>query len=215
LVGHVTAVETRTEAALAAFAGLARHCLNTHLIRGESELITRFWKYYANAGQEPRRIARELLFAMHESPVLDEPVKDLRPATLSDLDTVLKINAAMAFQEGGTSPLNRDPSGFRRRTARRIEQDRVWVWVNDNRLIFKADVVAATPEAVYLEGVYVDAEERLKGYGRRCMAQLAHTLLAQSKSICLTINETNKKALAFYAKSGYEFLSNYETIYLR
>jgi hypothetical protein len=31
----------------------------------------------------------------------------------------------------------------------------------------------------------------------------------------LTINENNKKALAFYAKAGYECLSNYETIYLR
>lgn len=215
LVGHVTVLEARTEAALSAFARLTRHCLNTHLIRGEHEMMNRFWNYYANAGQEPRRIASELLFEQREVLPESEPVDDLRPATLSDLDQVLKINAAMAFREAGTSPLNRDPSGFRQRTARRIERNRVWVWARDEKLIFKADVIAQTPEVVYLEGVHVDAEERMKGYGRRCMTQLARLLMTRSKSICLTINQQNKNALAFYAKAGYQFHSNYETIYLR
>jgi predicted GNAT family acetyltransferase len=215
LVGHVTVLEARTEAALSAFACLTRHCLNTHLIRGEREMMNRFWNCYANTGQEPRRIAPELLFEQRDVLPDSEPVDDLRPATLSDLDQVLKINAAMAFQEGGTSPLNRDPSGFRQRTARRIEGDRVWVWARDEKLIFKADVIAETPEVAYLEGVHVDSEERMKGYGRRCMTQLARILMTRSKSICLTINEQNKKALTFYAKAGYQFHSNYETIYLR
>lgn len=215
LVGHLTALEARTEAALSAFARLTRHCLNTHLIRGERKMIESFWKYYANSGQEPRRIAPELLFEQREILPESEPVDDLRPAALSELEQVLKINAAMAFQEGGTSPLNRDPSGFRQRTAKRIERNRVWVWARDEKLIFKADVIAETPEVVYLEGVHVDAEERMKGYGRRCMAQLARLLLTRSKSICLTVNQQNKKVLAFYAKAGYQFHSDYETIYLR
>jgi predicted GNAT family acetyltransferase len=215
LVGHVTVIEAGTEASLAAFARLTRHCLNTHLIRGEREMMKRFWSHYANAGQEPRRISSELLFEQREVLSESEPVNDLRPATLSELDQVLKINATMALQEGGTSPLNRDPGGFRQRTARRIECNRVWVWARDEKLIFKADVIAETPEVVYLEGVHVDAEERMKGYGRRCMTQLARLLMTRSKSICLTINQQNKKALAFYAKAGYQFHSNYETIYLR
>lgn len=215
LVGHVTVIEAGSEASLAAFACLTRHCLNTHLVRGEREMMNRFWNYYANTGQEPRRISSELLFEQREVLLESEPVDDLRPATLSDLDQVLKINATMAFQEGGTSPLHRDPSGFRQRTARRIEGNRVWVWARDEKLIFKADVIAETPEVVYLEGVHVDAEERMKGYGHRCMTQLARLLMTRSKSICLTINQQNKKALAFYAKAGYQFHSNYETIYLR
>lgn len=215
LVGHVTVLEARTEAALSAFARLTRHCLNTHLIRGEREMMNRFWNYYANAGQEPRRIAPELLFEQRDMLPEVEPIEDLRPATLSDLDQVLKINAAMAFQEGGTSPLNRDPTGFRQRTAKRIERNRVWVWTRDEKLIFKADIIAETPEVVYLEGVHVDAEERMKGYGLRCMTQLARQLLTRSNSICLTINQQNKKALSFYARAGYQLHSNYETIYLR
>lgn len=216
LVGHATVIEARTENSLASFARLARNCLNAYLIRGQQETINNFWKYYAGSvGQEPRLICREMLFQQIEPVTTPESLDDLRPATLNDLDKVLAINASMAFQEGGISPLQRDPGGFRQRTARRIEQGRIWVWMQDDRLMFKADVVGETPEAVYLEGVHVHPEERLKGYGLRCMTQLARILLARSKSICLTINERNRNAQAFYVKAGYQFHSHYETIYLR
>lgn len=215
LVGHATLVEARTESSVAAFARLARNCHNSHLIRGESKTIDCFWKHYANSGQEPRLVSRELLFQQYELPAPCEAVDDLRPANLDDLDQVMKVNAAMAFQEAGVSPFNHDPSGFRQRTARRIEKDRIWIWVREGRLIFKADIVAETPQVVYLEGVHVHPEERLQGYGLRCMTQLGSILLARTESICLTINQQNKKALKFYAKGGYQFHSDYETIYLR
>ena len=215
LVGHATVVEAHTESSVAAFARLARNCDNTHLIRGERETIECFWKYYASAGQEPRVICRELFLQQNERPALNEVVDDLRPAHLNELEQVMKVNAAMAVQEAGVSPLNHDASGFRQRTARRIEQGRVWVWVQEGRLVFKADVIAETPEAIYVEGVHVHPEERMKGHGLRCLNHLSSILLARSNSICLTVNEDNKKAVAFYAKAGYQVSSLYETIYLR
>jgi uncharacterized protein len=214
LLGHATVIEARSENALASFARLARNCLNAHLIRGEQETIGNFWKHYANSGQEPRLICREMLFEQ-KSPATFESVDDLRPAMLTDLDKVLAVNASMAFQEGGTSPMQNDPSGFRARTVRRIEQGRIWVLMQDDRLVFKADVVAETPKVTYLEGVHVHAEERRKGYGLRCLAALSSTLLERSESICLTVNEKNKGAANLYKKAGYQFHSHYETIYLR
>jgi predicted GNAT family acetyltransferase len=214
LLGHATLFEASSEGSIASFAHLARHCQNAHLIRGEREVIQAFWKSYSGQRVAPRRVCGELLFEQSEARVT-EGVSDLRPATLNDLDKVLAVNAMMAFEEGGISPLQKDPGGFRRRTARRIEQQRIWVWIQDNRLVFKADVIASTPKAIYLEGVHIHAEERRKGYGLRCLTQLSRTLLNQAKSICLTINEKNKNALKFYEKAGYEFRSHYETIYLR
>src|SRR5207249_1779027 len=146
---------------------------------------------------------------------VQEQVGDLRPATLDDLDRVLAVNALMAFEEGGVSPLQKDPGGFRRRTARRIERERIWVLVQDNRLIFKADVIAMTPQVAYLEGVHVHPDERRKGHGLRCLSQLTSQLLTQADSVCLTINQKNESAAAFYKKAGYKFHSDYETIYLR
>jgi GNAT superfamily N-acetyltransferase len=215
LLGHATVIEAGSDDAVSAFARLARNCFNAHLIRGERNTINSFWKHYASPGQEPRLVCRELMFEQREALPLTEPIEDLRPATVADLDQVLKVNAAMAFQEAGISPLNSDPGGFRQRTARRIEQGRVWVWTREDKLVFKADVVAETPEAVYLEGVHVHEKERLKGYGLRCLNQLGSILLAGHKSICLTMNQENKKAMAFYKRAGYEFHSHYETIYLR
>jgi predicted GNAT family acetyltransferase len=214
LLGHATVIEARSENSLASFARLARNCLNARLIRGEQETINNFWKHYANSGQEPRLVCREMLFEQR-GPATCEGVHDLRPATLSDLDKVLAVNASMALQEGGTSPMQNDPGGFRSRTARRIEQGRIWLWVQDDRLVFKADVVAETPQVTYLEGVHVHAEERRKGHGLRCLTSLSSILLERSESICLTVNEKNKHAAELYEKAGYEFHSHYETIYLR
>lgn len=214
LIGHATMVEAHTENSLVGFARVARNCQNAHLIRGEQESIDTFWRYYADAGREPRLISREQLFELNETPESVEDV-NLRPATIDDLEKVLAVNSSMAFEEGGTSPLQRDPSGFRRRTARRIEQNRVWGWFEDNRLIFKADVVSETPQVTYLEGVYVHQEERRKGNGLRCLKKLSSILLNQSKSICLTVNDRNQKAIHCYIKAGFKLHSHYETIYLR
>jgi ribosomal protein S18 acetylase RimI-like enzyme len=215
LIGHATIIEAQTDDVIASFARLAGDRLNARLIRGEREQVNSFWAHYAYPAQQPRRICQELLYEQRGPLPLVEPVDDLRLATLDELDQVSDVNAAMAFQEGSVSPLQSDPVGFRQRTARRIELGRVWVWVQDGKLIFKADVIAETPEAVYLEGIHVHPEERLKGHGLRCLTQLGSTLLTRSKSICLTLNQNDKKAKAFYEKAGYKFQSHYETIYLR
>jgi predicted GNAT family acetyltransferase len=214
LIGHATLIDARTQSSLAAFARMTGNCLNVHLIRGEQETINNFWKHYANSGQKPRLTCRELLFEQ-KAAAKPEGASDLRPATFDDLNKVMAVNASMALQEAGTNPLQKDPGGFRSRTARRIEQGRVWVWTQDDRLIFKADVVAQTPQVTYLEGVHIHAEERRQGYGLRCLRNLSAMLLERTESICLTVNEKNKTGIKFYEKAGYQFHSHYETIYLR
>ena len=73
----------------------------------------------------------------------------------------------MAEAESGTNPLEVDPEGFRARCARRIEMGRVWVLERDGQLLFKADIMADTPEVVYLEGIWVSQTERGKGLGQK------------------------------------------------
>src|SRR5260370_39927530 len=111
-------------------------------------------------GREPGRVWRGLVSELKEAAPPVENIDGLRPATKDELEKVLAVNASMAFEEGGISPLQSDPSGFRSRTARRVEKERVWVWIQDNRLVFKADGVGETPEVTDIEGVYVHEEER-------------------------------------------------------
>jgi uncharacterized protein len=215
LIGHATLVEAHSEDSLIALARVGRNCQNAHLIRGEQKTIKTFWQYYADSGREPRQVCGELLFQLKEAPTSPGEVAGLRLATANDLEKVLAVNSSMAFDESGTSPLQRDASGFRNRTARRIEKQRIWVWFEDNRLIFKADVISETPEVTYLEGVYVHPEERGKGHGRRCLSMLCSLLLANTQSLSLTVNNQNKRAIKFYSQAGFQFHSDYETIYLR
>lgn len=215
LIGHATLVEARTEEALAAFARLARESQSGHVILGEMDKVGRFWDYYAKGEESPRLLCREMLLEQRWPVAVREEVKGLRLATADDLELVIPVQAEMAFEESGVNPLERDPEGFRRRCARRVELGRVWVWVEDGRLIFKADIISETPEVVYLEGIWVNPEERGKGYGLRCMSQLGRELLARAGSISMLVNERNVKALSLYRRAGYKLRGCYDTIYLK
>ena len=81
-------------------------------------------------------------------------------------------------------------------------------------MIFKADIISDTPEAIYLEGIYVDPRERNRGYGSRCMSQLSRILLQRTDSLCLMVNEQNQRARAFFERVGYKLRSHYDTVFL-
>lgn len=215
LIGHATIIETESQECLQTFARFARSCSLTHLIRGEHEKVKSFWNYYSDGEHDARLICRELLLRRQTIPTNVEVVPGLRQATLADLEMVTNVNASMALQENGIDPLARDSTGFRGRSARRIRQGRVWVLIENDQLIFKTDIIAQTPQAAYLEGVYVAPEQRGKGYGLRCVSQLTEYLLMRVGSVCLTVNEKLPAAHTFYKRAGFELVGRYDTIYLR
>lgn len=214
LVGHFTLTEASGEESLAAFAQLAQRHPRVHMMCGEPGKIERFWRYYGDGGQEPRLICRELCFEQRMPDLSAEPVPSLRRATLSELDLIAPVNARMLHEESSVNPLAVDPLGFRARLASRIQRGRVWVWVEGGRLIFKADILAETPEAIYIEGVHVHPEERGQGYGARSLAQLGRMLLSRTRAVCLVVNEQHKDAQNFFIKSGFKLRGLYESIYL-
>jgi predicted GNAT family acetyltransferase len=214
LLGHATLIEARTESSLNAFARLAQQSNLPHLIRGEEALVRKFWSQYGKSGQGATRVCRELLMEQVAAP-RGEEVTGLRQATLNDLESIVRVNSEMAQAESGSDPLQRDSEGFRSRIARRISLGRNWIWMEDGKLLFKADIIAETPQVIYLEGIYVEAGERGKGYGSMCLSQLGRMLLRRTGSICLTLNASKEKTKSFYSKAGYSLRSYYDTIYLQ
>lgn len=214
LVGHATLMETVSDRALALLAAVAQQCPNTHMIMGEKERVADFWSHYASAGRRQRQSCREWLFQLSWPSAPLGAVSGLRPAKTDELELVMPIQAELAFAESGVNPMQIDPKGFRSRCLRRIEQERTWVVVEDDRLIFKADVISETSAVVYLEGIWLRDERRNNGDGVRFMNELTHTLLEDTKSICLLVNETNQRAQNFYRKCGFRFRATYETIFL-
>ena len=213
LVGHVTQFEARTDAALQALARAAQHCSSAHVIMGEQAMMRSFLGHYAGGGQMLRSACRELLLT-RTGPIAPASVPGLRRATDADLPLLLPVQARMAVEECGVNPLEVDPLGFRARCARRIARGRIWVLLEAGRLVFKADLMAETPQAVYIEGVQVASEARGRGLGRRCLLRLGAELLAQSRVVCLLVNERNRAAQDFYYKAGFRLHSLYDTVYL-
>lgn len=214
LVGHATLMETVSDRALALLAQVAQQCPNTHLIMGEKERVADFWVHYASAGRRQRLACREWLFELNWPAASPAVISDLRPATPAELDLVMPVQAELAFAESGVNPLHVDPEGFRERCLRRIQQERTWVVIKDDRLIFKADVISRTAAVMYLEGIWVREDRRNNGNGVQFVNELTHRLFTDAKSICLLVNEDNKRAQSFYRKCGFRFRATYETIFL-
>jgi ribosomal protein S18 acetylase RimI-like enzyme len=215
LVGHVTLFESRTGRATAAFARAAQGCASKHILLGEREKVESFWSRYARGSQPARLACSELLLESRGRSAACEEAPGLRPATPDDLELVMPVQARLAFEESRINPLEVDPAGFRARCLRRIELGRTWVLVEGGRLVFKAEVMNETPRVAYLEGVWVNPQDRGRGLGRRCMAHLARTLLRRTRSLALFVNEDNSAALDFYRRAGYEIRGRYDTIFFR
>jgi hypothetical protein len=214
LIGHHVLFAGRCAETIGAFAKRAREHGDAHVILGDRESVGHFWSGYAQAGESPQLVLRELLLEQKWPVAVREFVPGLRLAVAADIEQVAAAHAQLAFDESRINPLETDRVGFLSRIQRRVEQGRVWVWIEGDRLIFKADIFSHTPEVIYLEGVYVNPSERGKGYGLRCLSQLSRELLARAKSLCLLVNEENEQARAFYQRAGYKLHSYYDTIYL-
>lgn len=214
LIGHVTQMDVRTERAMKAFAHATQACPSVHVLMGGRATVRDFWRHYSPGGQELRVACRELLLEQKSPVETGRGARGLRLAVADDLPLILRVQAAMAVAECGVNPLAVDPEGFRARCARRIERNRIWVLVDGGTLIFKADIMAETPESIYIEGVYVNRRHRRLGHGRLCLQTLGQILLSRSDSVCLLVNERNVAAQSFYYSVGYNLRGLYDTVYL-
>jgi ribosomal protein S18 acetylase RimI-like enzyme len=213
LIGHTVLFEAFTERAVEAFAGIARREASAHLLMGEHNAVQRFWNYYAAHEHSPRQRC-PVLFMRRPGPLTERGhVLGLRPATIEDLEQVVKAQAGMALATSGVDPLKKDPIGFRERYRRRIEKQRVWILMKDGRLLFKLDVIADTPKAAYIEGVYVNPKERGKGLGQRCLTEVGHILLKRTDALYLFVETEDARTRSFYSRLGFDVAGQYELLY--
>ena len=217
LVGHVTLFEARHGGALSALARASRRARGVHAVVGEREGVRVFCSLRADSdfGRPPLSARREQFMVLTKSPAAaGEPPPGLAPATLEHLAAIVEASAEMAEEATGVNPHVVAPEGFRRRAAGRVERGRVWAWFEGGRLVFKVEVAAETPEAVYLEGLYVNPQERGRGHARRCLSSLCDILLRRAGSVCLMVEEGNSTAQALYGRLGFEPHCTYDRVCL-
>lgn len=215
LIGHTTLIEACSDAALKAFAYTAQSSETPiHLIMSHRTAAETFWKYYGNGMSEPRLTCTEQLFEVSFPFMVRRNAADLRSATLDELLPVAEAQAAVAFMECGVDPMQKDREGFLSRVARRIEQGRVFVVFEGDKLVFKADIIAETERVIYLEGIYLAAEYRGKGIGSACLADLTLNLLDRTENVCLLSNVEFEGAHKSYLKAGYRATDKCTTLFV-
>lgn len=214
LIGHSILFDAFSEGAIEGFASVARSGPSPHLLMGEHNSVQRFWSYYADRGQSPRHVCPVLFLRRSEQFQPRQDIPELRLARPEDLEPIVRAQAAMVIETSGVDPLRKDPIGFRQRYLRRIDRNRVWVLMNKRQLIFKLDVITETPDATYIEGVYVSPEERGKGLGQSCLAEVGRKLLERAKAIHLFVENEKARTIAFYSRLGFDSGGNYDLLYV-
>ena len=215
LIGHSTLVEARTEEAMHGLALVARRSETPiHLIMSDGEAAEAFWGYYSDNHAEPRLTCSEELFELSFPFLVQECSWDVRYATLNELEQVAEAQAEVALIESEVDPMVRDREGFLKRVSRRIEQNRVFVVVENGELVFKADVVAQTAEVAYLEGVYVNPKYRGQGVGSKCLAEVGLRLLREVHNVCLLSNTEFAQAHSSFRRAGFQNTDRCTTLFV-
>ena len=212
MIGHTVLLHALNPNAIEAFASVARREPAKNLLMAEHTVAEEFWKFYAEDQTQPRVVCPILFLRAR---IADNGPEELtlRAATPEDLDHLTEAHAQMVQETSKINPLLKDPTGFRERYRRRIEQNRVWVLISEGKLIFKADVLAELPDATYIEGVYVNPKERGKGLGRQCMSALGQALKNRTKAIYLFVENQQAGSVSFYLNLGFEVAGQYELRY--
>ncbi|MGH7611307.1 MAG: GNAT family N-acetyltransferase, partial [Candidatus Dormibacteria bacterium] len=70
-------------------------------------------------------------------------------------------------------------------------------------VVFKAECSAVTAEAVQIQGVWTDPALRGEGRATRAMAELCHSLLKDTGTVTLFVNDFNLTAIHVYERVGF------------
>ncbi len=157
--------------------------------------------------------AHQPMLAIDSHPQVD-PHPQVRPATMDDIEMVFPASVAMFTEELGVSPLVSDGgAAYRRRVASLIQQGREYVLVEDEQVVFKAEVGVAAGEVAQIQGVWVEPAHRgrhLSEAGMAAVVELTRERFAPTVS--LYVNDYNHAALAAYKRVGFTQVGEFATV---
>jgi predicted GNAT family acetyltransferase len=147
-----------------------------------------------------------------EPAVAPDPL--VRRTESSDVALLYPACVAMYTEEVGVSPEAGGGSDlYRARVAQLVAKGWSFARIEDGRVVFKAEVAAASPYACQVQGVYVDPDRRGEGLaaaGMAAVVELARRDIAPVVS--LYVNEHNAPARRAYARAGFEQSDTFATI---
>jgi uncharacterized protein len=192
---------------------VAETVTNSYLIVGPEKQVEEFWSYLQTYGHKTRlRVPLFFYVCRKPPPVSYNP--QLTLATLDQLDAITELQAELVREQSGEDPRVKDAEGFHTRVQDRILRQRTWVKMDKGQVIFKAELVHESPEAVYLESVWTHPDYRGRGIATTCLPELMNRFLFKKKAVCILVEPTGEAARRVYRRLGFSQEENYLGRYL-
>lgn len=201
--------------AVAAFAARAiRQRRRCSTIVGPADMVAGLWEHLAHHWSRPREFRWNQPHLEISGPPLVAPDPDVRRTTPADLDTLYPACVAMYTEEVGISPeLGGGADMYRARVAQLIGKGWSFARIEGGRVVFKAEIAAATPHACQVQGVYVAPDRRGEGLATAGMASVIDYALREiAPVVSLYVNDHNTPARRAYAAVGFEQSAVFSTI---
>ncbi|GAA3744097.1 GNAT family N-acetyltransferase [Streptomyces tremellae] len=196
-----------TPEAVRAFADRARRAgRRCSSIVGPAGPTAQLWRLLEPSWGPAREVREnQPLMLTEELPAEVAPDPYVRRIRKNEMDTLMPACVAMFTEEVGVSPLAGDGGLlYQARVAELVGSGRAFARVEDGRVIFKAEIGAATPRACQIQGVWVDPAYRGRGLSETGMAAVVRYALADvAPVVSLYVNDFNVPARASYRRVGF------------
>ncbi|GGR50626.1 GNAT family N-acetyltransferase [Streptomyces netropsis] len=202
--------------AVRAFADRARRSgRRCSSIVGPAEATTELWSLLEPHWGPAREVrAHQPLMVTRAMPADIAPDPLVRRIRKDELDVVMPACVAMFTEEVGVSPLAGDGGLlYQARVAELVGAGRSFARIEDGRVVFKAEIGAATALACQIQGVWVAPEYRGRGFSETGMAAvLGYALREVSPVVSLYVNDYNTAARAAYRRVGFEEVGAFASV---
>ncbi len=195
-----------TPDAVAAFADRAlrqgRRCSS---VVGPADEIQALWALLRPRWGPARDVRPVQPVMVINGPPLVTPDPLVRRVRMDELDILWPACVAMFTEEVGVSPTIGDGgASYRARLQQLIRAGRAFARIEDGRVIFKAEIGAATPQACQIQGVWVRPEFRGQGLAAPGMAAVVvESARSIAPIVSLYVNDFNAPARAAYFRTGF------------
>lgn len=183
-------------------------------IVGPRDLVLPMWERLEPSWGPARevRLDQPVMATDRPAQVPADPL--VRPVTIDELDVILPACVAMFTEEVGVSPNGRDGGAvYRARVAELIRAGRSFVRMDGDRVVFKAEIGAATSEVCQVQGVWVHPDLRGKGLSVGGMAAVVdHARATVAPTVSLYVNAWNAAARRAYERVGFAQVGTFATV---
>ncbi|WP_327686726.1 GNAT family N-acetyltransferase [Streptomyces sp. NBC_00467] len=193
--------------AVRAFADRARRAgRRCSSIVGPAEPTAQLWRLLETSWGPARDVrANQPLMVTEQVPDDIEPDPHVRRIRKDEMEVIMPACVAMFTEEVGISPMAGDGGLlYQARVAELVAAGRSFARIEDGRVVFKAEIGAATTDACQIQGVWVDPEFRGRGLSETGMAAVLRYALADvAPVVSLYVNDYNTAARASYRRVGF------------